>query len=168
MPMPPSPPSPQPLRPPGQEPEDTPPSATASEPAPASPRVRQHRGLARLLLLVLAWLSLGMGVIGIFVPGLPTTVFVLIAAWAAARSSPRLHQWLYTHRLFGPMLRNWEAGGFVSRPAKRAAALTMLACAALMLVLDVVWWATALACGCMLCVGIWLWLRPEPPPGDSR
>lgn len=46
--------------------------------------------------------------LGIVIPGLPTTPFLLLAAWAAARSSPRLHAWLFNHRWFGPPLRNWQ------------------------------------------------------------
>ena len=55
---------------------------------------------------VLAYASLGLGLVGVFVPGLPTTVFVLIAAWAAARGSDRLHHWLLTHPRFGPSIRD--------------------------------------------------------------
>lgn len=119
--------------------------------------------LGRVCLYVLAICSLGMGIIGVFVPGLPTTVFILIAAWAAARSSPKLHLWLLEHKLFGPILRNWEAGGFVSGKAKRAATLTMLISVLIMLLAGVPLWALLFASGCMACVAIYLWRRPEPP-----
>ena len=111
---------------------------------------------------LLAYASLGVGIVGIFVPGLPTTVFILMAAWAAARSSPRLHAWLWRHRLFGPLLRNWADGGRVSRRAKWSATITMLLCGA------IVWWTAHyawsawLACTTMACVLAWLWCRPEP------
>ncbi len=72
----------------------------------------------RWVLRFFALLCLGLGIVGVFLPGLPTTVFILMASWAAARSSPRIHAWLHRHKLFGPMLRNWEAGGYVSRRAK--------------------------------------------------
>ena len=49
-----------------------------------------------------------LGAIGAVLPLLPTTPFVLVAAWCFARSSPRLHRWLLESRLFGPMLRDWE------------------------------------------------------------
>jgi uncharacterized membrane protein YbaN (DUF454 family) len=57
---------------------------------------------------LLGGLSLLLGGIGIFLPLLPTTPFVLLAAACFARSSPRLHQWLLQHRLFGSMLQEWE------------------------------------------------------------
>ncbi len=72
--------------------------------------VRPLPAVARFLRV---WLCLALGVIGIFVPGLPTTVFILMAGWAAARSSPRFHNWLEGHPLFGPMLRDWRKHGAV-------------------------------------------------------
>ena len=57
--------------------------------------------LARILFGLLAYISLGIGLIAIVVPGLPTTEFILLAAWAATKSSPRLSAWLENHRLFG-------------------------------------------------------------------
>jgi uncharacterized membrane protein YbaN (DUF454 family) len=70
---------------------------------------------------LLAYISLGTGIVGIFVPGLPTTVFILIAAYAASRGSDRLHRYLLEHPRFGPMIRNWQTNGAVSRRAKWAA-----------------------------------------------
>lgn len=126
----------------------------------------QHRPapslLARSLLRLLAGCSLGLGIAGVFVPGLPTTVFILIAGWAAARSSPRLHVWLWCHPMFGPMLVNWSQGGKVSRKAKRSAAAVMVLCAVVLWLAPVPMWARWLACGCMAAVLVWLWRRPEP------
>ncbi|WP_182345331.1 YbaN family protein [Comamonas koreensis] len=117
----------------------------------------------RWLLLLAAVACLAMGIVGIFVPGLPTTVFVLMAGACAARSSSRLHAWLWHHRLFGGMLRNWAAGGFVSRKAKWSASITMALCAVIMLLVPAPGWAKLLSIGCMACVLAWLWCRPEPP-----
>jgi uncharacterized membrane protein YbaN (DUF454 family) len=116
----------------------------------------------RWLLLLAAVACLAMGIVGIFVPGLPTTVFILMAGACAARSSPRLHAWLWQHRLFGGMLRNWAAGGFVSRKAKWSASITMAVCAVIMLLVPAPVWAKALSISCMACVLVWLWCRPEP------
>jgi hypothetical protein len=121
-------------------------------------RSRLHRGLY----LALAYICLGLALIGIVLPGLPTTPFVLVAAWAAARGSDRLHQWLMTHRLFGPMVRDWQAQGAVSRRAKWAATLTMLACAIIFFLTAPRVWMAALGSSIMGVVAIWLWLRPEP------
>ncbi|MFT4190680.1 MAG: YbaN family protein [Comamonas sp.] len=134
--------------------------------APAAPPLRPLPWPLRAALIVFACASLATGIVGIFVPGLPTTVFVLMAAWAAARSSPRLYGWLLHHRVFGPIIHNWHQGGFVSRKAKWSASVAMLASA-----LIAGWtiprtWVAALAIGCMACICLWLWRRPEPPPGS--
>ncbi len=116
---------------------------------------------------MLAYVSLGTGIVGVFVPGLPTTVFVLIAAYAASRGSERLHRYLLRHPRFGTMIRDWQAHGAVSRRAKWTATLAMSACAAILLgvMLTVAshrWWMAALPIVCMAVVAAWLWLRPEP------
>lgn len=116
----------------------------------------------RVAYLVLAWVALALGVIGIVVPGLPTTPFVLLAAWAAARGSLRLHAWLRAHRVFGPMIRDWQASGAVSRRAKWAATVTMAVCAVVMFATAPKVWMASTGSGIMLVVAIWLWRRPEP------
>ncbi|MDA7418154.1 YbaN family protein [Xenophilus arseniciresistens] len=136
-----------------------PPAPAPAEPPPPRPTVA--RGLQRVLLQVLAVLALVLAGLGVVLPGLPTTPFVLLAAWAAARSSPRLAAWLERHQLFGPMIRDWQAGGRVSRRAKWSATLAMLACAAIMWWLSPRWGAW-LGSATMALVGVWLWLRPEP------
>lgn len=130
----------------------------APAPLPAATSSRLHR----LLYLALAYVCLALGIIGIVLPGLPTTPFVLLAAWAAARGSDRLHQWLLAHRVFGPMVRDWQASGAVSRRAKWAATLTMLACAIIFFLTAPKWWMAALGTAIMCVVATWLWLRPEP------
>lgn len=116
----------------------------------------------RWLWLLLAYLCLGLGIVGIFLPGLPTTPFVLLAAYAAARGSKRLHAWLLAHRVFGPMIRDWEATGAVSRKAKYWAIGTMALCAVIFFLTAPKWWMAVIGTGIMAIVGTWLWLRPEP------
>jgi uncharacterized membrane protein YbaN (DUF454 family) len=74
---------------------------------------------------LLGWICLGLGAIGAFLPLMPTTVFVLIAAWAFARSSPRLHRWLREHPRFGETLVAWEEHRAMPRRAKRIAILML-------------------------------------------
>jgi uncharacterized membrane protein YbaN (DUF454 family) len=80
----------------------------------------------RWLLWLAGTVSLGLGIVGVVLPGLPTTPFVLLAAACYARASPRLHRWLREHRLFGPMVRDWEAHRSLTRRAKRIAQGSML------------------------------------------
>lgn len=115
--------------------------------------------------LAAAYLFLALGLIGVAVPGMPTTVFVLLAAWAAARGSPRLRRWLLAHRVFGPAIVDWETHRTVSRRGKTMAVVAMLACAAIVLAFAPRW-AALLSIAIMAVVGTWLCLQPEP--GDRR
>jgi uncharacterized protein len=123
-----------------------------------------HRSswIPRWLYVVFAWVLLALGVIGIALPGLPTTPFVLAAAWAAARGSKRLHDRMHAHPNFGPMLREWETTGAVSRRAKWSATIMMAISAVIFFVTAPKWWMAATGTTIMTIVCIWLWLRPEP------
>ncbi len=77
------------------------------------------------LLLVVGSVSLALGVIGVFLPVMPTTPFLLLAAYCYARSSERMHRWLLTHRRLGCYVEGFLYGGGVPRRAKRAALLTL-------------------------------------------
>ncbi|MNN21074.1 Inner membrane protein YbaN [compost metagenome] len=117
--------------------------------------------LSRVLFGLLAYVSLAIGLVAIVVPGLPTTEFILLAAWAATRSSPRLSAWLENHRLFGPILHNWRNGKVIQRRAKLSATISMLVCASLMLVFLEHRWPVFLAIGGMALGNLWIWSRPE-------
>ncbi|MBM0107920.1 YbaN family protein [Steroidobacter sp. S1-65] len=129
----------------------------------SSKSARPLPAVARYLLLVFAVVCVALGVIGIFIPGLPTTVFILMAGWAAARSSPRFHRWLENHRLFGQMLRDWRRHGAVSRRSKVAATVMMAACAVILFLTSTRMWLAETITAVMALVLMWLWLRPEPP-----
>jgi uncharacterized membrane protein YbaN (DUF454 family) len=73
----------------------------------------------------LGFLFLALGLLGIPLPVLPSTPFILLSAWFFARSSPRWHQWLLDSELFGPMLRNWENNRCISCRTKIVALATM-------------------------------------------
>ncbi len=119
----------------------------------------------RGLWLTAGMLFLGLGLLGVLLPILPTTPFLLLAAWCFARSSPRLHGWLLGHRLFGPPIRNWEENGAISRPAKRLAAGSMAAVFALSVVLGLSWKAL-LAQGVLIAIGAGFVLtRPDGRSG---
>lgn len=124
--------------------------------------VRALPAALRYLLLFFAALCVALGVIGIFVPGLPTTVFILLAGWAAARSSPRFAAWLESHATFGPMIRDWRERGAVTRRAKISATVVMaISSGILFLTTSRAWMAEAIT-AVMAVVLMWLWRRPEP------
>lgn len=68
-------------------------------------------------------LSLLLGIIGIFLPLLPTTPFILLASACFMRSSPKFHQWLHQHKTFGPILDNWHQHRAVTTKVKQRGAL---------------------------------------------
>lgn len=82
--------------------------------------------LSKYFLTVLGLFLVTLGVIGILVPGLPTTIFLIGAAACFAKSSPRLHQWLLAHPWFGPLIIHWQQTRSIPRKAKVIALFTML------------------------------------------
>jgi uncharacterized membrane protein YbaN (DUF454 family) len=117
--------------------------------------------LARVLYGLLAYTSLIIGLIAIVVPGLPTTEFILLAAWAATKSSPRLSAWLENHKLFGPMLHNWRNGKVITRRAKVSATASMVICSLVMWFTLKQHWPVYAAIAGMVLVNLWIWSRPE-------
>jgi len=128
---------------------------------PARP-ARRLCGPARGALLLLGFVCTAVGIAGIILPGLPGTVFLLIAAWAFSRSSERFHLWLYEHPRFGRTVRDWHAHRVIP-PRAKAAALSMMAVTAVGLVLlsggD--WRMPAISVGIMAVVALWIVTRPS-------
>ncbi len=79
----------------------------------------------RWLYFALAWVFVGLGAIGVVLPILPTTPFMLLALGCFARSSPRFHRWLYNHKYFGPSLQRWREHRVIPRRVKVFAISTM-------------------------------------------
>jgi len=117
----------------------------------------------RFLWWLVAVLTLALGVLGVVVPGLPTTPFVILAAFAASRGSPRLHAWLRRHRLFGPIVASWQQDGGIPRKAKWASTVAMAACAGVLFAVLAPLWMPATGTAVMGVVSLWIWSRPEPP-----
>ena len=98
---------------------------TTPQPQPTSGELHRSRFI-RAMLWIAGSVSLLLGLIGVVLPGLPTTPFILLAAACYAKASPRLHQWLLNHRWFGPMLRDWESDRSLTRRTKTIAVASML------------------------------------------
>ena len=114
------------------------------------------------------WLSAGAGcmlagIVGIFLPLLPTTPFVLLAAFCFSRGSVRWEHWLLAHPRFGPMVRDWRANRAVPLRAKQFAVVMMAlsSASAWWLLPPKVGWVPAVVC---LLVGTWLLRLPTAPP----
>lgn len=103
----------------------------------------------------------GLAMVGAVLPLLPTVPFLLLAAFFFARSSERLHNWLLTHRQFGPMIIAWNERGAISRRAKWAASLSILAAFALSVALGVRPTLLVIQAAVLCAVSLFIWTRPE-------
>jgi hypothetical protein len=137
------------------------PPITRRRPARALRRAR------RWAWLLVAYGSAAVALAGAVVPLLPTTPFALLAVFAAARGSDRLHRHLLSHRVLGPVLADWRRDRAVRRGAKQAATASM-AVSAVVVVLTAPSLLLAAAVAALLAaVATWLWLRPEPQPAAA-
>ena len=121
--------------------------------------------MIRWLWFIFGWLSVALGLLGAFLPILPTTPFMLLAAFAFGKSSPRFHRWIVEHPTFGPPVRDWQAHGAISRRAKIMATGAMLAVLAISVVLGLKWQIIALQAAILVAVSLFILTRPEPPSG---
>ncbi len=103
-----------------------------------------------------------LAVIGAVVPLMPTTIFLILASWFFARSSPRLEAWLLGHRVFGPTLRAWNESGAVPRHAK------VMACVGMAIGFGLFWigvhprlWLAALVATALLASALYVVTRPS-------
>ena len=95
---------------------------------------------------------------------MPTTVFLILAAWAASKGWPQVDAWLLNHPKYGATLRAWRENGTVPRKAKWIASIMMLISGVIMLFTNAPLAVKIFTDVTMLIVAIWLWLRPEPKP----
>lgn len=109
----------------------------------------------------LALLCLGLGAAGVLVPLLPTTPFLLVAAWAGGKGWPQFEAWLVAHPRWGAPIRRWRDHRAVPRGAKWLASLAMAASAALLLASAAPLAVTAGVTFILVAVAAWLWRRPE-------
>jgi uncharacterized membrane protein YbaN (DUF454 family) len=125
--------------------------------------------------VLLGWSCVVVGFVGAFLPLLPTTVFLLIAAWAFSRSSPRWHRWLREHARFGEAVRAWEEHHAMPRRAKTVALIALAASYGLTaLVFGPLSWAAIVGGICIAAVAIYIVHLPVlakargRPPAASR
>ena len=118
----------------------------------------------RYALIGLGWVNVALGAIGIIVPGMPTTVFLLIALWAFSKSSERFRNWLYEHRRLGPPIRAWHEHGVIPARAK-AGALAMMTLSLVVMAAAGPWQLPAITGAIMVPVAVFILSRPSRP-GD--
>jgi len=118
--------------------------------------------LISIIWVALAAISFSLGLVGIFLPLMPTTIFMLIAVYCASKGSPRFEAWIRSRDYVGPLLITWEQERAIPRRAKLAA-VSMIALSALI----VVWslnqgWLRWGVVAFLIMIALWLATRPEP------
>jgi uncharacterized membrane protein YbaN (DUF454 family) len=121
--------------------------------------------IPRPVLLGAGWVCVVLGFIGVFIPGMPTTTFLLVAAWCFYRSSERAHTWLLENRLLGPYVRDFLSGkGMPLRSKVIAISAMWLACGTSAWFFVPVVWGKALVLGCAV-IGTVVVVRVRPRAG---
>ena len=124
----------------------------------------------RAVWFAFGWLAVGLGTLGIVVPGLPTTVFFIVAAACFSRSSPRFEQWVLDRPGIGPMVRDYRSGLGMPRSAKTVAISSIAVVCSLSAFVATsgsVLRAIILAAGA-IGIGWILWRVPTRPDGNSN
>ncbi|MFM5422411.1 YbaN family protein [Aeromonas veronii] len=120
--------------------------------------------MKRWCLMALGWLAFATGIVGIVLPLLPTTPFMLLAAALFARSSPRFHRWLLTHRWFGPPIVDWQQYRGIRRQARRRAIIFILLTFSVSLAVVPLLWVKGLLVIIMVILLTWLMRLPVLEP----
>ncbi len=122
---------------------------------------RSAAGFWRPLALGLGWVFVAMGIAGLFLPLVPGTLFLILAAACFTRSSPRFEAWLLNHPRLGPPVRRWRERGAIPRRAKAYAGISL---AASWIVIAVTATPDLVKIACLLlfvAVGAFIGTRPE-------
>jgi uncharacterized membrane protein YbaN (DUF454 family) len=116
-----------------------------------------------MLFITGGWVSLALGIAGIPLPLLPTTPFLLLAAFCFAEGSDRLHDWLVNHVHFGPPIRRWREHRAISRRTKWVGSSSLLLILAASFVFDAPVWLIGVQAVVVVVGGAVLWSLPEVP-----
>lgn len=116
----------------------------------------------RIIYYIIGLLMIVLAIIGAILPIMPTVPFLLVASWCFARSSPRFHNWLHNHKVFGPPIKQWEEQGVISPFVKLLAVGGMSAgfCSFLLITKPVLWLAICVAVVLIL-ISVYILTRPS-------
>ena len=117
---------------------------------------------AQLGYLLLAYIATAFGIVGVFLPLLPTTPFLLIAVWAASRGSQRVHDWIYDQPQFARLINDWHEQRAVPLSAKWLATVMMTSSLLIVVAIDLNWMIVLGLIIFFLSIGGFLWTRPSP------
>jgi len=132
------------------------------------PSPRPQNGLIRLAFLLLGFLLLAAGIVGLFLPLMPTTIFLILAAWCFSKSSRRLEAWLLGNKWLGPAVVNWRLYGVIPPRAK------FLACTGMVMGLAIFWyvarpgpWLLIFVAIALAACAAYVLSRPSSPRSDA-
>ncbi len=157
----PAPPGPAPARP-----HQAPTTPAHTGPDPADPDRAPHPGgpvPLRIAWAIFGLTCVGLGLVGAVLPLIPTTPFLLLAAFAFARSSTRLHGWLLGHKRMGPLIRNWQRHGAIDRKTKWLSVSAMAAMPAVSGVMDLAPWLIGVQVLVLSLTAAFVLSRPSGP-----
>jgi uncharacterized membrane protein YbaN (DUF454 family) len=119
--------------------------------------------MSRIIWFTLGSLALLLGLIGVVLPLLPTTPFVILAAFCFGKGSPRVERWLLENKTFGPMIADWRAHGAIKLKYKIIGASVMIGLLVLSIVLGVKTRILIVQAICMAGAALYVWTRPSGP-----
>lgn len=122
-----------------------------------------HNRIIRILFMILGGVFFFIGLVGIILPVLPTTPFILLTAACWAKGSSKFNQWLLTHRMFGEIINNWQQHRAIPRKAKYLA-WSMMAMSCSMLFYrfsDSLQWLAWVTCAICITVAVWMSRLPD-------
>jgi len=125
--------------------------------------------LRSLLYVAGGWLCLGIAILGVPLPLLPVTPFVLLASWCFYRGSPRIHAWLHRSRWFGPTLDDWHHYRGIRRGLKHRAVLMVAFVVIVSLLFSSLPWYLQYVVLALVAVGLYtIWTVPTLPDDAPR
>ncbi|MFB0710018.1 DUF454 family protein [Buttiauxella noackiae] len=116
--------------------------------------------MKRIILIIIGWLAVVLATLGVVLPLLPTTPFLLLAAWCFARSSPRFHHWLLYRSWFGSYIRHWQDHRALPPGAKPRALIFIVLTFAVSLYLVNILWVRLLLLMMMCALLFFMWRMP--------
>jgi uncharacterized membrane protein YbaN (DUF454 family) len=119
--------------------------------------------IVRWLFIGIGWACVASGAIGVILPGWPTTIWIILATYFFARSSPRFYNWVMNHRLFGPLIRDWRDGKGMTARAKTVAVSTIVLTISISIAVIPAVWVKALLLVIMVTLCTYLLRLPTKP-----